>query len=152
MLPRGGVLSFPDVLASAPLHGLRLLVVEDDETIRASLADLLCDEGATLATVANGREALEALRRAPEPPDLILLDLMMPVMDGREFRQVQRSEPELDAIPVLLLTAHANQEQAVAGMGAIKFVRKPVDLDKLLDSLAELCGGPPDVPPPAAGS
>ncbi len=61
------VLSFSDVLASAPLKGLRLLVIEDDETIRSALSDLLRDEGATLATAANGREALEELR-ASQPP------------------------------------------------------------------------------------
>jgi CheY-like chemotaxis protein len=118
------------VLASAPLHGLHLLVVEDDETIRASLADLLCDEGATLATVSNGREALEALRRASQPPDLILLDLMMPVMDGWEFRIAQRADRMLSGIPLIAMSA--DRSAKARAIAADAYVGKPLDFEALV--------------------
>jgi CheY-like chemotaxis protein len=130
LLPHAGVLNFPDVLASAPLQGLRLLVVEDDETIRSSLADLLCDEGATLATVANGREALEALRCAPQPPDLILLDLMMPVMDGWEFRIAQRADRMLSGIPLIAMSA--DRSAKARAIAADAYVGKPLDFEALV--------------------
>ena len=137
MLPGEGVLSFPDVLASAPLQGLRLLVVEDDETIRASLADLLGDEGATLATVANGREALEALRGAPQPPDLILLDLMMPVMDGWEFRIAQRADQMLSKIPLIAMSADRSAKAgdlAPATFFIYPLAAQRLDLNQTLDA------------------
>jgi CheY-like chemotaxis protein len=117
------------VLASAPLQGLRLLVVEDDETIRESLMDLLQDEGATLATAANGREALEALRRPPSP-DLILLDLMMPVMDGWEFRIAQRADEALAGIPLIAMSA--DRSAKAAAIAADAYVGKPLDFGALV--------------------
>jgi CheY-like chemotaxis protein len=120
------------VLASAPLQGLRLLVVEDDETILASLSDLLRDEGATLTTAANGRDALAALR-AGAPPDLILLDLMMPVMDGWEFRVAQRADPALAGIPIIAMSADASAK--ARAIAADAYLRKPVDIAGLVGSI-----------------
>src|SRR5262249_35122536 len=102
---------------------------EDDETIRESLSDLLGDEGAALTTASNGREALEALRQAP-PPDLILLDLMMPVMDGWEFRIAQRADEALAAIPLIAMSAdHSAKAGAIA---ADAYVGKPLDFEALV--------------------
>ncbi|HEY6476526.1 MAG TPA: response regulator [Polyangia bacterium] len=120
------------MLASAPLQGLRLLVVEDDETILASLSDLLRDEGATLATAANGRDALAALR-VSEPPDLILLDLMMPVMDGWEFRVAQRADRALAGIPIIAMSADASAK--ARAIAADAYLRKPVDIEGLVGSI-----------------
>jgi CheY-like chemotaxis protein len=120
------------VLASAPLQGLRLLVVEDDETILASLSDLLRDEGATLITASNGRDALAALR-ASEPVDLILLDLMMPVMDGWEFRVAQRADRALAGIPIIALSADASAK--ARAIAADAYLRKPVDVGGLVGSI-----------------
>ena len=120
------------MLASAPLQGLRLLVVEDDETILASLSDLLRDEGATLVTAANGRDAL-ALLRVSEPPDLILLDLMMPVMDGWEFRIAQRADRALAGIPIIAVSADSSAK--ARAIAADAYLRKPIDLAGLVTSI-----------------
>jgi CheY-like chemotaxis protein len=120
------------VLASAPLQGLRLLVVEDDETILASLSDLLREEGATLVTAANGRDALATLR-ATEPPDLILLDLMMPVMDGWEFRVAQRADRALAGIPIIALSADSSAK--ARAIAADAYLRKPIDVPGLVTSI-----------------
>jgi CheY-like chemotaxis protein len=130
-----GDLSFRDVLASAPLQGLRLLVIEDDEAILASLSDLLRDEGATLATAANGRDALATLRTS-EPPDLILLDLMMPVMDGWEFRVAQRADQALAGIPLIAMSADASAK--ARAIAADAYLRKPVDIQGLVGSIRDV--------------
>jgi CheY-like chemotaxis protein len=126
------------VLASAPLQGLRLLVVEDDETILASLTDLLRDEGATLVTASNGRDALATLRTS-EPVDLILLDLMMPVMDGWEFRIAQRADRALAGIPIIALSADASAK--ARAIAADAYLRKPVDVAGLVGSIRSVVDG-----------
>jgi CheY-like chemotaxis protein len=132
-LPRlGADLNFRDVLASAPLQGLRLMVVEDDETIRESLSDLLRDEGAELVTAANGREALDELR-ASAPPDLILLDLMMPVMDGWEFRVAQRADASLAGIPLIAMSA--DRSAKATAIAADAYVGKPLDFEALVQRI-----------------
>src|SRR5258706_12954853 len=84
--------------------GRTLLVVEDDADIRDALDGLLSTEGFRIAGCSNGREALDWLRTSPKP-DLILLDLMMPVMDGWQFRVEQKQDPALATIPILALSA-----------------------------------------------
>src|SRR3954470_15283551 len=81
-----------------------VLIVEDDEDLRDMMAQLLTIEGFEPATVANGREALEYLQTS-EKPHVILLDLMMPVMDGWEFRRQQKADPDLARVPVIVLSA-----------------------------------------------
>jgi CheY-like chemotaxis protein len=120
------------VLSSAPLKGLRLLVIEDDETIRSALADLLLDEGATLTTAANGREGLEELR-ASQLPDLILLDLMMPVMDGWQFRVEQRADQALAGIPLIAMSA--DRSAKAHAIAADAYVAKPLDFETLVGNI-----------------
>ncbi|HEX4404593.1 MAG TPA: response regulator [Polyangia bacterium] len=115
----------------------QILVVEDDRDIRESLDEVLREAGYVPALATNGAEALEHLRIAPFP-DVILLDLMMPVMDGREFRRIQLSDDRLREIPTILLTAHAKPADAMSGMGDIVFLAKPVDLDRLLETIARV--------------
>src|SRR5262245_7048564 len=91
--------SFPE-----PSMGARLLLVEDDVSIRSALAEMLGDEGFTVTTAENGRAALDQLRQGPAP-DVIVLDLMMPEMDGWEFRVAQRADPLLAGIPLLAMSA-----------------------------------------------
>ena len=111
------------------LRGLRLLVVEDDEMIRDALTDLLRDEGADVLAVANGREALGELR-AGRSADMILLDLMMPVMDGWEFRVEQRADPALNHIPLIAMSADMSAKaRAIAADG---YLRKPLDFAELV--------------------
>src|SRR5579862_4027549 len=82
---------------------LSILVVDDDRSIRQTLCEILQDEGYTVSTARNGAEALEILKH--RRPRLILLDLNMPVMNGGDFRLVQRFDPVLRRIPTVVLTA-----------------------------------------------
>jgi CheY-like chemotaxis protein len=114
-----------------------ILIVEDDADLREMMADLLALEGYRAATASNGREALEYLRQTGIP-GLILLDLMMPVMDGWEFRREQRRDPELAPIPVIVLSAL--DPQRAADIGGNAFLKKPLDFDRLIDLVRQFCG------------
>jgi CheY-like chemotaxis protein len=111
------------------LRGLSLLVVEDDDMIREALTELLRDEGALVTPAANGREALQELRSG-RAPDLILLDLMMPVMDGWEFRVDQRADPTLAAIPIIAMSADMSAK--ARAIAADAYLRKPLDFSELV--------------------
>jgi CheY-like chemotaxis protein len=113
-----------------------VLIVEDDEDLREMMAQLLSLEGFRTATVANGREALEYLHDA-EAPQVILLDLMMPVMDGWEFRRKQQADPSLAPVPVIVLSA-LDQARAAA-LDANAFLKKPLDFDRLLSLVRSYC-------------
>jgi signal transduction histidine kinase len=112
-----------------------LLVVEDDVDIREALDGLLSTEGFLVSGCSNGREALEWLRASPKP-DLILLDLMMPVMDGWQFRVAQKEDPELATIPVLALSADSTAK--AAAIDAEAYLKKPVDYDTLIATIERL--------------
>jgi CheY-like chemotaxis protein len=113
-----------------------VLIVEDDEDLREMMAQLLTLEGFETATVANGREALEYLQVA-QTPEVILLDLMMPVMDGWEFRRRQQADPVLARVPVIVLSA-LDQSRA-ADVGSAAFLKKPLDFDRLLALVRSYC-------------
>jgi len=116
-----------------------ILIVEDDPDVSASLVDVLSDQGYTIATAYNGKEALTYLRGAQTVPRVILLDVMMPVMDGYEFRELQRVDPHLSDIPVVLLTADARAGEKASAMAAAAFLRKPVQLDDLYAVVGRYC-------------
>lgn len=113
-----------------------VLIVEDDQDLREMMAQLLSLEGFRAASVANGREALDYLQDA-ETPRLILLDLMMPVMDGWEFRRLQQADPALRSVPVIVLSA-LDQARAT-GLDATAFLKKPLDFDRLLALVRTYC-------------
>ena len=113
-----------------------VLIVEDDDDLREMMAQLLSIEGFQTTTVANGREALEYLHGATKP-DVILLDLMMPVMDGWEFRRQQKADPELAPVPVIVLSAL--DPSRAAGVDAAAFLKKPLDFDRLLELVRAHC-------------
>ena len=113
-----------------------VLIVEDDEDLREMMAQLLTLEGFQAATVANGREALEYLHDT-DKPDVILLDLMMPVMDGWEFRRQQQADPAIAPVPVIVLSA-LDQNRA-ATLDATAFLKKPLDFDRLLSLVRAYC-------------
>jgi signal transduction histidine kinase len=116
-------------MSDRPLRGTRLLLVEDDAGIRTTLGELLTDEGLVVTTAANGRQALQELRNAAAP-DVIVLDLMMPVMDGWEFRVEQRGDPALAEIPLVAMSADLSAKaRAIAADG---YVRKPIDFPTML--------------------
>ena len=116
-----------------------ILVVEDDAATRDAVSLALEDEGYSVTGVANGKEALLHLRGAPSPPDLILLDLMMPVMNGSEFRKQQRQDPALKSIPVVVVSADAGVPQKAAALDAAEYLIKPVDFDKLIEAVQRHC-------------
>jgi len=116
----------------------RILVVEDDQYIRDSLAELLQDEGYAVSVARDGQEGLDALRHNGHP-DLILLDLMMPVKDGFQFRAEQREDPELAKIPVVIFSADTGVNQPNAQFEGAAILKKPVDLDALLSMVKQYC-------------
>lgn len=113
----------------------RVLIIEDDDDIRETLFEVLEDNGFEPSAAANGAEALALLRSAAAKPNVILLDMMMPVLDGWGFRSAQLADPALSEIPVIVLTAHASIEETARTLGATGFLRKPVRLDPLLDAI-----------------
>lgn len=119
----------------------RILLVEDDRDIRDALTDVLQLEGYDVATAANGQEALDSLR-APElslQPALILLDLMMPVKDGAQFRSEQITDPAIANVPVIVMSADHNIEKKSGFMDVAGFLRKPVEIDELIDAIEAVC-------------
>ena len=107
--------------------GQCILLVEDDELLRGAMKMVLEWEGYRVACAGDGREALDFLR-AGETPALILLDVMLPVLDGWQFRREQRRDPELAAIPVVVVSAL----DLAACPDADAYVRKPFDPQQLL--------------------
>lgn len=119
----------------------RVLVVEDDAVIRLVLSDSLVDEGHEVRTAAHGAAGLEVL--GSWLPDLILLDLTMPVLGGREFRAAQLAMPAPEcAVPVLLLTGINDAHQVTEDIEAVGLLRKPFDLDELTSLVATIAGQP----------
>jgi len=108
-----------------------VLVVEDDVDCRESLRYFLEKDGLDVSCAANGREALELLRDEPLP-DLILLDLMMPVMSGWEFLAERQAQPELAGIPVMILSSLSRPAASVPAGEVVDYVDKPVDLGDLI--------------------
>src|SRR5258706_7357962 len=115
----------------------RIMLVEDDDEIREALTDVLEQQGYEVEGARNGREALDILRDHPhEAPRLILLDLMMPVMDGWQFRHAQLEDPQIARIPVVVLSAMANLRSRGADLHAAECLAKPVDVDYLLEAVS----------------
>jgi CheY-like chemotaxis protein len=114
----------------------KVLVVEDDEGIRDALAVVLEDAGYGVWLAANGAIAIGELRAASDLPFLILLDLMMPVMDGAQFLQEMRQDPRLSALPVVVVTADGNALAKAAALNAHGGLRKPVQLAELLSTVS----------------
>ena len=119
-----------------PLPHCPVLIVEDDEDLREMMAQLLTLEGYDAASVANGREALDYLQHS-STPNVILLDLMMPVMDGWEFRRQLEADPALAPVPVIVLSA-LDQVRAM-NIHAAAFLKKPLDFDRLLALVRGYC-------------
>jgi CheY-like chemotaxis protein len=113
-----------------------VMVVDDDDDIRETLAGLLEDEGYQVAAFASGRDALVALKKGLGPC-IILLDLMMPVMDGSEFRREQLADPTLSGIPVVLITAAGLERVDRTEFSDV--LRKPLKIDRVLEVIAGYC-------------
>jgi CheY-like chemotaxis protein len=102
-----------------------VLVVDDDDAIREIMAEILRDEGYDVVCAGNGAQALNELRKEPEHTDLMLLDLMMPVMSGWELLEELQASSPLSRIPVIVVSA-------MTAPGAWAHLSKPIDLDRLL--------------------
>jgi len=113
-----------------------ILIIEDDESIRETLKIFLEYEGYPVKIAGNGREGFEALVTMGDPC-LILLDLMMPVMDGWEFMEAVGSNRKLEKTLIVVVTAFAEKARGVPARAVIK---KPIDLDRLLKTVREHCG------------
>jgi len=120
-------------------NGERILVVDDDLDVLSVMRDLLIDEGYEVRTAGNGREALDVL--AEWRPDLIVLDLMMPIMDGPTFRRRQRELDLAPGVPLLVLSAARNMLDVVTQIGANGCLSKPFSLDEVLSTIETLLTG-----------
>jgi CheY-like chemotaxis protein len=114
-----------------------ILLIEDDSGIRDTVAECLASEGYEVAPVENGREALSWLRNTARP-DLIMVDLVMPVMNGAQFIEELRGDASLRDIPVVLMTA-ASPSSAMPLPRADAYLAKPFDLGALLDTVERHC-------------
>jgi CheY-like chemotaxis protein len=118
-----------------------VMIVEDDRDTREMLARFLELEGFDVREAPNGQVALESLREDSRTC-VILLDLMMPVMNGWQFRKAQTSDPELSKIPVVVVTAAGARDQ-IPAIDADAWLSKPVDFDRLLATIDPLCSRSP---------
>ncbi len=114
-----------------------MLVVDDERDIREAVSEVLKDEGYEVVDARDGAEALDQLRA--RHPDLVLLDLMMPGMNGWEFCAARNREPGLSAIPVIVISALGR----VSGLDAQAFLQKPFELDALVSAVRRYAGGHP---------
>jgi CheY-like chemotaxis protein len=114
-----------------------ILLVDDEPDIRASLKDVLESEGYRVVAASNGREALDRLHDMPRPC-LILLDLMMPVMNGWEFAEALEADAGLSAIPIVIVTAFS-REMERRKITTRDVLGKPVDLDRLSSVVKRFC-------------
>lgn len=113
-----------------------VMVVDDDADMRDAVVEILADAGFRAIAAGNGQEALEMLLGADERPSLILLDLMMPVLDGWQFCAAQQRDPALADVPVVLMSAGAAPTQGeISGVAAV--VQKPFEIETLLQVIAE---------------
>jgi CheY-like chemotaxis protein len=111
----------------------KVLIVDDEREIRESLEEFFQDEGFAVSTAANGAEALARLREA-EAPCVVLLDLLMPVLDGNQVYQAMQQEPRLNQVPVIVMTS--DPSRAPSGLLIMK---KPMNLTRLLSTVRQHC-------------
>ncbi len=117
-----------------------VLVVDDEPLIAMALEAALEDAGYAVATAANGRQGLERLAGAPRP-DLVLLDMMMPVMGGAAMRAAMTADPELRAIPVVVLSSLPEEAVRARVDGVAAVLRKPCTAEQVLGAIEGVLGG-----------
>jgi CheY-like chemotaxis protein len=126
----------PEMMSERPY---KILVTDDDEAVRESLRKLLTGEGYQVLAVANGAEALETFRWQPEPIDLLLLDLNMPLKNG--WATLDRLMEINPSVPVLIVTGQPNQFELAEAAGVSALVQKPIDVPALLQFIQKLLAG-----------
>jgi len=115
-----------------------ILIIEDDEVILSLLKELLESENYYISTAENGEIALELLSEKKPKPDLILLDLMMPVMNGFQFMKKQSEDPEIKNIPVVVMSADSQIKEKLRDTTAVTFFRKPVKIATIIEIIERL--------------
>lgn len=116
-----------------------ILIVDDDNDVRSALTELLEEEGFSVECAPNGQEALARLRRGNVRPAVILLDLMMPGMDGWDFRSEQMRDPKLAAVPVVVVSASGFSRESIrTQFRPAAYVQKPIERGELLGVLREV--------------
>jgi CheY-like chemotaxis protein len=123
------------LMAEAGKDKARILVVEDSADFKEFLKLFLGVEGYSVVCASNGREALDYLRSSDDLPDLILLDMMMPVMDGYQFRMEQKGDPRLSKIPVIGMSAAERDRHEKDDMVLAEMLLKPMEVDTLLSCI-----------------
>jgi two-component system chemotaxis response regulator CheY len=118
---------------------MTILIIDDDAAIRQMVTVFLEYKGYSAISVANGAEALTHLQHIRALPQLLLLDLMMPVMDGATFRHAQQQDPQLATIPVVVLSAAETIEELAPRLTAEAYLPKPIDFDALLTLVEQYC-------------
>jgi len=114
-----------------------LLVVDDDSSVRESMSALLDANVYSVQQAENGQRALELLKKMPHLPCLIVLDLAMPVMDGRGFLKLRAADPILQDIPVIVVSGNPSTGKRIEGIDA--YLRKPVEVDRLMQVIDQHC-------------
>jgi CheY-like chemotaxis protein len=117
-------------------HCKSILIVEDDQSIRETMIEMLQSEGYNTYSAINGKDALNLLRDEIPKPCLVLLDMMMPIMNGREFLDEMMKDSVLAPIPVLIVSAIADPSNT---KGSVGFLKKPVDIDAVLSTVSKYC-------------
>src|SRR5262249_41279306 len=117
----------------------KILVVEDDQDLGDAVSQSLEDAGYGVSVAANGAIAMSTLKEPDDLPCVILLDLMIPVMDGENFMLEMRRDPRLPALPVIVLTADGCAPAKATALGARDGLRKPIELDELLATVSKYC-------------
>jgi CheY-like chemotaxis protein len=125
------VLNAPVSGAAPRSETRRVLVIDDDHDIRTCLGEVLHEQGFVAVTAVDGRDALQKI--SSRRPDAIVLDLMMPVMNGFEFLDVVKNDDDLRRIPVVVISANRGFDERKLGVEA--FLPKPFDLGALVDAL-----------------
>jgi CheY-like chemotaxis protein len=113
-----------------------ILLAEDDDDLREAMLETLKEAGYSVFAVSNGQDGLDWLHEVEPLPALILLDLMMPVMDGWQFRELQRVDPKASKVPVVVLSAMGSHPT----IDAVEYLKKPTKVGPLLELVARVCG------------
>jgi two-component system, chemotaxis family, chemotaxis protein CheY len=116
----------------------RVLLIEDDAAVLEATGEVLSDEGYVVLAAANGQEALSSVNG--RLPDVVLLDLMMPVMNGWQFVQEFRKLPGAGEIPLIVLSAGRDVVESAEALGAVDYLIKPFDISELLEKVARAVG------------
>jgi len=116
-----------------------ILIIEDDSEIRNTMIDFLEDEGFVVRAAENGAQGISILQESETLPGLIFLDIMMPVMDGIEFRSTQLKDVNYSKIPTVIFSADGRVNQKVDTAGTVEVLKKPVELDDVINLANKYC-------------